>query len=193
MVRLLTLMLVATPLLMTDAVAGKKKKKDKGKDAGPTTGWVAQGDRGACYVPPDFSTLPSGPKRMAWMEARDAVMSQWQGQKGDGVAMKDKVVVNVETVLLAEADRIEAVSLENLDHCKDYMKSGDLSAWAAWLVSAQIAIPVGTPPTGTTQLFVPATKCSCSVSCPASCWPRSASRSGRKAHSSPGARGRDTG
>ncbi len=134
MVRLLICAMAILPLLTaTNAYAGKKKKK--GSDDAPSVGWVVQGDRGACYVPPDFTGMASGPKRVAWQEARNEVMGQWSGDRGDGIAFEDKVITNIETVMLSEADRIEAVSLENLEQCKDYMKSGDPSAWAAWLTA----------------------------------------------------------
>jgi hypothetical protein len=72
---------------------------------------------------------------MAWMETRNELMSQWRGERGDGIGFRDKVITDVETVLLAEADRIEAVSLDNLEQCKKYMKSGDSSGWSSWLTA----------------------------------------------------------
>lgn len=113
----------------------KKPKKQKGPD-GPVVGWQQEGGwPGACWHPPDFSTFAEGPKRMAWQETRNAIMSQWRGERGDGVKLADQAVTDLETVMLAEADRVEVVARENLEQCKAAMSGGgDTTAWDKWVV-----------------------------------------------------------
>lgn len=120
-------------------------KKPKPAPA-PTQGWVPVGS-GQCWVPPDFSTLAEGPKRVAWNETRDAIVQQWRGEKGDGIKLRDQAVEDLETAMLAKADRVETVSRENLDHCKAAMQGGlDTSAWEAWLVEIAGRLTAGECP-----------------------------------------------
>jgi len=105
------------------AEAGKKKKK-KGDDAPTEAGWF-QG----CYNPPDFTGMPSGPKRMAWQATRDAIIGQWRGNQSDGISFDDRAVENAETALLAEPARIEAVSKQNFELCM----AKNNAAWGSWV------------------------------------------------------------
>lgn len=116
------------------ALAGKKKK---GKTpAGPIVGWHTEAAwSGDCYFPPDFSTMSEGVKRGAWQEARDAILAQWRGERNDGVSLNSLHIENLETIMLAEANRIEVVAKENLEQCKAFMTGGsDSAAWERWIV-----------------------------------------------------------
>lgn len=116
------------------AIAGKKKKK-KNEPAAPVVGWhQAEGDMGACYHPPNFEEMGVGSRRMAWMTTRDELMSQWQGNRGDGVLFDDVSVINLETALLAKPERIEQVAKDNLAYCKDAMSGKGTSEWSTWIV-----------------------------------------------------------
>jgi hypothetical protein len=125
--------IVVLALASGDALA-KKPKKNKGEDTGPKIGWQNTGS-GQCWVAPDFSKMPEGTKRMAWQETRDAIVSQWRGERGDGVSLNSQHVDSLETILLADADRIESVAKENFDQCKAAMTGGGNEAWESWLVS----------------------------------------------------------
>lgn len=148
--RTLLVVLVAALILPGVALAGKKpKKKKKGKeDAAPPVGWFAEdGWMGECYGPPDFASLASGPRRMAWQETRNALMQQWQGQKGDGVKFDDKVVTNLETALLGKPERIEQVAVENLAHCKAAMAGKGAGEWQRWISALPGKLTEGDCPT----------------------------------------------
>ena len=124
-------------LVASPALAGKKDKKKKGAEEPPPVGWhQEEGWAGSCWHPPAFEDLGVGDRRLAWQQTRDEMMKQWNGAMSDGVQMKEKYVVDFETVLLAKPERIEAVSRENLAQCKAFM-TGKQSAtdWEAWLLS----------------------------------------------------------
>jgi hypothetical protein len=143
---LLALTVLGLAAVASDAaLAGKKKGKEP---AAPAVGWQPAGAAGGqCWHPPDFAALPEGPKRMAWQETRDQMLSQWRGERGDGVKFEDKLVENVETVLLAKADRIEQVSKDNLAQCEAAMKGGSVATWEAWANTLVGNLTVGECPT----------------------------------------------
>lgn len=125
------------PLIFVDSAALAGKKKKNKEPAGPIVGWHAEtGWNGECYFPPDFSGMAEGVKRAAWQETRDAILAQWRGERNDGVSLNAQHVENLETIMLAEADRIETVAKENLEQCKAVMTSASTnSAWEQWIIS----------------------------------------------------------
>ena len=127
------------------AEAGKNKKKDK--NAPPPVGWhTEEGWVASCYYPPNFDELGVGDRRIARSVARDEMIEQWNSAKGDGVSMREKVVMDVETVLLAKTERVDGVVKENLEHCIAYAKGGSLDAWADWLTGVPGKLTVGECP-----------------------------------------------
>jgi len=146
-VRRLLTVLVALALVVAaaPAEAGKRNNK-KPDDAVPQVGWVDYA-KGSCYHPPDFDDMATGPKRMAWMETRNAIMSQWRGERGDGISFDDKVVDQFETVLLGVPDRIEVVAERNLEQCLAAMEAGgNPSNWSKWMTSMQSELTAGECP-----------------------------------------------
>lgn len=130
------LMVFAGLLALFIAPAAEAKKKKKDKNAPPPVGWhTEEGWKASCYFPPDFASMGSGDQRVARSKARDEMMAQWQGQMDDGVSMRDKVVIDVETVLLSKTERVDDVAKENLEHCLAYAKGGDTAAWSSWLTA----------------------------------------------------------
>lgn len=104
--------------------------------ATPLVGWHGEEEwAGQCYHPPDFTVLGAGSKRIAWQDARNEVMSQWRGERNDGVKMRDKVIEDTETALFSKPERVEPVVAENLEKCMAAMKSGSNSEWEAWLTA----------------------------------------------------------
>lgn len=116
--------------------------------ATPLTGWHSQeGWPGACYHPPAYDTLGTGERRVARQAALEAMMSQWRGERGDGVSFADRLVTEMETVLLGQPELIEPVSVDNLAQCKQAMAAGsDTTAWSAWLSSAPARLTEGQCP-----------------------------------------------
>lgn len=145
--RLAGLLLVA--LLLPGVADAKRKKKNLDQaDAGPKIGWVKVGENGgSCYYPPDFGSMATGPKRMAWQETRNEMISQWRGERNDGVAFDDRHIETLETVLLGTPDRVEQVARENVAQCEKAMSGGSVDAWAQWLKAAPGKLTAGDCPT----------------------------------------------
>jgi hypothetical protein len=113
-------------------------------------GWVPVGTAGGqCYNPPDFAALGVGDRRLAWNNVRNEMMAQWRGEKGDGMSVDGKVVTDVETALLAKAERVEQVSRDNYEACKKAFGGSGIGEWQSWLVSLPGQLTAGecsTPP-----------------------------------------------
>jgi hypothetical protein len=130
---------VLTPLLLAGllqvAPAFAKKPKEPKEPAGPTAaGWYrAPGWTADCYYPDDFASMSEGPRRMAWNLARDAIVGQWRGQRNDGIKFGDQAATDLETVMMAKADRVTVVVQENWEQCKAAMSGGGAAAWEAWV------------------------------------------------------------
>ena len=140
----LAIFALAALIVAPAAHAGKKNKKDAGP---PPEGWhQEEGWTGSCWYPPNFTEMGSGTKRISWQDTRNAIMGQWSGDREDGVVFKDKVVLNVETVLLAKPERIELVSKENLEQCIAHMSKGGGSSWSDWLTEIPGRLTVGECP-----------------------------------------------
>jgi hypothetical protein len=121
----------------------------KPKVVAPTyaVGWNAIGAAGGqCYLPPDYATLGPGDRRIAWNSARNAMMEQWTGQKGDGFTVEPQVSEAVETALLAKPERVEQVSKDNFEKCKAAFQSGGMSAWTGWLSGLNAQLTAGECP-----------------------------------------------
>ena len=123
------------PLLMFTACGPKKEVAP----APPPVGWHAEeGWKGQCYFPPDFDELEStggiSARKMARQKALEEQLTQWRGQRQDGVEFVSSLADDVETVLLGRPEQIEAVSRKNLELCKQVMGAGaPLDEWSAWL------------------------------------------------------------
>ena len=103
-------------------------------------GWHQEpGWKGSCYFPKDYKSTD----RMAASEVREAMMSQWRGERDDGVSFSSNVIENVETVLLGKPDAVKGVALQNLDHCKKVMAGGDMGAWKTWFSGLAASLTAG--------------------------------------------------
>lgn len=124
------------PLALLAAIACKKEAP---APAPPPVGWFAElGWKSQCYFPPDFEQIETegGPsaRKQARQTALESMISQWRGQREDGVAFPDQSIEDVEITLLGRPEKIEAVALKNLELCKQVMGAGaDTGSWESWL------------------------------------------------------------
>lgn len=137
---------VLIPALML-SVAGKKdkkKKKKKGND-GPQVGWVEQGGEkpGACFHAPDFSKMAEGPRRLARADAIEQILTQWRGERDDGIQLTERTIYSVESVLLGDPGDVETILAENLDFCQQYFAGGTPVAWDGWLTGLPARLTAG--------------------------------------------------
>lgn len=116
----------------------------KTRNAEPIVGWhQEEGWRGACLYPPAFEPLGPGDRKLARQDVLKSMMSQWRGDRDDGVRFDADQVEKLETVLLGTPDLIEAVSLDNLARCKEAMSSGEMGLWSRWLRDAPARLTEG--------------------------------------------------
>jgi hypothetical protein len=127
------------------AEAGKKKKK---KDDGPTEpGWHQQeGWMGSCYMPPDWSGMPAGQKRMEWQTVRDQMIGQWKGNRDDGISFDERAIESAETAMLGKPERIESVAAENYEYCKAAMSGKGGADWGNWVMKLNASLTEGECP-----------------------------------------------
>jgi len=137
--KIAVVMLVAS----VGAPAWAKRKKNK-KPVAPPVGWqTEEGWAHHCYYPPDFGAMADGPRRMARSEVLDAMISQWNGDREDGVSFDEEKVMSVETVLLGRPEKIETVSVENLEECKKSATGAGTGAWGSWIKSRPGVLTAG--------------------------------------------------
>lgn len=135
--------LVLGLVLAGPALAGKKSKKNAEPPA-PLVGWqTAEGAVGACWYPPAFADLGVSDRRMQRNESLSAILGQWKGERGDGVQFDERLVENVETVLLGLPEKIEDVAAKNLELCRKAMAGGGTGAWDQWVQSLPRSLTKG--------------------------------------------------
>jgi hypothetical protein len=101
----------------------------------PLEGWHTLPETAtfACYHPPDFGALDEVQRKLKRAEALDAMMTQWKGEREDGVKFEDGVVDEVETTLFGDMTNVEAASIKNLEFCKAAASGGGTDAWNSWI------------------------------------------------------------
>tara|TARA_B110000037_G_scaffold143749_1_gene162548 strand:+ start:170 stop:1030 length:861 start_codon:yes stop_codon:yes gene_type:complete len=101
-------------------------------------GWIqAPGAMGECYNPPDFDAVAESGgivgRRMARADTLDAMLSQWNGGKNDGISFSEGFISDVETILLSTPVDIEAIAPENYNRCVAAMAiGGSPTSWEQW-------------------------------------------------------------
>ena len=115
---------------------GPKTETNSSTSTSSIVGWhQVEGMLGACYYPPNYEKLDSLlVRKQARADALDAMISQWNGSRNDGVSLNAEAVEDAENVLLGHSDDIEAVSLKNLKYCQTAMDpTATSSGWEGWL------------------------------------------------------------
>jgi hypothetical protein len=119
-------------LAMVGVVASGCGKK---APSGPVVieGWHKQsGWTGECYFPKNYKDSD----RITQNEVREAMMSQWRGERNDGVVFSEAMLERMELALLGKPDAVKGVARQNLEYCKKAM-SGESSvdAWQSGISS----------------------------------------------------------
>jgi len=129
-------------LALTAVACGKKNVPPPP----PPVGWfqAPEGESFACYYPPNWDALAEVERKQARARALDDMMTQWRGEREDGVTFTDTSIDEVEMTLLGRPEQIEAVVLKNLEYCKA-MSSGkaDVAAWDSWFRGLDEALTQG--------------------------------------------------
>jgi len=96
-----------------------------------------------CYFPPEYEKMLDLKRSESREISMDAMMMQWKGQRADGVQFDEKSIDGIELVLLSQPDKIEKLSRENLEKCKQVatgvISTGDWISWGASLPSTLTA------------------------------------------------------
>ena len=137
------------PLIAAGLVLGCGPKKVD--ESSSLVGWN-KGDAetwtGSCYFPPDYEALEASEgltsRKLARQASLEAMISQWRGDRLDGVSFDSGVIEDVEITLLGRPEHIEDVSQKNLEFCKQTMGAGaGTGNWESWLKSLPDELTAG--------------------------------------------------
>ena len=118
-------------------------------EAPPPVGWYqASGAMGECYNPPNFEAIEQERgivgRRSERANTLDALLSQWNGSRGDGVSFPEGSISDVETILLSDPADIETVAAANFEHCMEAMAvGGSDTAWRQWFTTLPETLTAG--------------------------------------------------
>ncbi|MBN2799161.1 MAG: hypothetical protein JXX28_08430 [Deltaproteobacteria bacterium] len=104
---------------------------------------------GDCFYPVNYEVLGTGDRRIARQAAMEAMISQWRGERDDGVSFSSESIETLETVLLGKPELIEQVTRDNLQQCLAARDSGANGSWSSWMRGLPPLLTVGechTPP-----------------------------------------------
>ena len=102
----------------------------------PPVGWhkEPEGWNFECYFPPNWASLDEISRKQARSKALDEMMSQWKGERDDGVSFRESSADEVELVLLGRPELVEQVAAKNLEFCKASATTPvGTDAWDNWV------------------------------------------------------------
>lgn len=103
-------------------------------------GWhQGEGWTGSCYFAEDYKDSD----RMKGNEVREAMFSQWRGDRDDGVSFSAGVLEDLETVLLGKPDSVKSVAKQNVELCKTFMTTGNITPWQNWIAGLRDTLTAG--------------------------------------------------
>lgn len=140
-----TSFLLATSMLVFSGVAdaGKKKKKQK-KGAEAPVGWhQEEGWLHDCYFPPDLAAMEGRSQKDATIAGVDELLTQWRGERSDGIEFEANVIDEVEVIILSQPSKGVSLLGENLEQCKKSASGQGSAAWHAWLRGSPAALTAG--------------------------------------------------
>ena len=86
-------------------------------------GWYAEeGWAGQCYYHKNFATLGRGDVYEARQASMDAMMSQWRGERNDGIQFDEEKIIELETTILGNISLLDTVASQNLKQCIDHFR-----------------------------------------------------------------------
>jgi len=108
-------------------------------------GWHAEeGWAGQCFYSQEFATLGRGDLYEAREQSMTALMSQWRGEREDGVSFNAEAIVNLETTLLGNMDLVSTVASQNLTHCiAHFSGAAGPMAWQTWFTGVNAILTAG--------------------------------------------------
>ncbi|MBT3217497.1 MAG: hypothetical protein HN348_00255 [Proteobacteria bacterium] len=110
-------------------------------------GWHREeGDRWSCFYPKPFEGLNTTERQLLREKTMDAILSQWQGSRQDGISFDDEMVTDVETVLLGRPERVEELSVQNLKECLAAKTAGSTLGWGNWIEGLEAILTEGECP-----------------------------------------------
>ncbi|MBM76009.1 MAG: hypothetical protein CMK59_11465 [Proteobacteria bacterium] len=98
----------------------------------PPVGWhQEEGWKHSCYHPPDYASLSDSVRMEARETSLTEMLSQWRGDKADGISFNAETIEEIEITLLGLPKRIEQTSQENLIECKQSAQNS--GSWSSWV------------------------------------------------------------
>ena len=97
-------------------------------------GWHAEeGWAGQCYYHKNFATLGRGDVYEARQASMDAMMSQWRGERNDGIQFDEEKIIELETTILGNISLLDTVASQNLKQCIDHFSgTAGPQDWQNW-------------------------------------------------------------
>jgi len=79
-------------------------------------------------------------RKLKRAEALDAMISQWKGDREDGISFEAGLIDEIETTLFGDMSKVETVAVKNLEFCATASTGGSVDGWNSWLngLSAQL-------------------------------------------------------
>lgn len=112
----------------------------------PPVGWHKEPEGWTldCFHPPDWASLSEIERKQARSNALDEMMTQWRGEREDGVQFTATSIEEVEITLLGRPEAIESVVIKNLEFCKN-LATGRAGAdpWDTWFRGLDGALTQG--------------------------------------------------
>jgi len=98
----------------------------------------------ACYYPPEYEKMLELERLEARDKALEAMFSQWKGERADGVSFTEESIEAIEFVLLSKPDKIQELSRQNLEKCRE-VATGAISTadWATWGTQLPASLTAG--------------------------------------------------
>lgn len=101
----------------------------------PKLGWYqAEVWSVACYHPPAYESMTEMERRDSWQNVYEAMFAQWRGDRGDGMNISQDTIDKVDYIFSAYPDKVETVSQQNLEQCRQVATGQKpMGEWLSWI------------------------------------------------------------